>query len=232
MSILTDLKDFLMPRHCVCCGNRLSKGERAVCAACWLELPYTGMEDGSSVVLDQCFWGRFDVERTASMLYYRKGGKVAEWLYAMKYRGHREACIQAGRFMGKTMADSGKWNDIDFIIPVPLHRSRERLRGYNQSELMARGMSQVMGIPVCTSVLKRSHSGETQTHRSGYERWRNAEGAFSISGRTDQLAGKHVLVVDDVLTTGATLTACCDVLGDIPGIRISIATLAWAKGQI
>ncbi|CCZ69717.1 phosphoribosyltransferase [Bacteroides sp. CAG:702] len=179
--------------------------------------------------MEQCFWGRFPIERASSLFYYAKGGTVARILYAMKYDGQRKLCVKMGEWIGSELLPTGFFDGIDCLLPVPLFRTRERKRGYNQSELLARGIAEKTGLPVCRNAIYRLRNNATQTHKSGYARWLNVEELFCATADAASLAGKHILLVDDVLTTGATLTACADALSSVGGIRISVATLAWAK---
>lgn len=179
--------------------------------------------------MERYFWGRFPIVRASSLFYYAKGGKVAQVLYAMKYHNRRTLCVKMGEWIGSELFPSGFFEGIDFLVPVPLFRTRLRQRGYNQSELLARGISLKTSIPLCLDAVCRVRNNATQTHKSGYARWMNVEGLFRATPEAELLRGKHILLVDDVLTTGATLTACADALSSIEGIRISIVTLAWAK---
>ena len=179
--------------------------------------------------MEQCFWGRFPIVRASSLFYYTKGGNVARILYAMKYHNRKRLCVKMGEWLGGALLPSGFFEGIDYLLPVPLFRSRQRERGYNQSELLARGIAQKTRLPLCTNALYRVRNNATQTHKSGYARWQNVEGLFRATSEADCLKGKHILLVDDVLTTGATLVACADALSAIEGIRISVVTLAWAK---
>ena len=154
---------------------------------------------------------------------------VALILYAMKYHGRKKLCRNMGRLMAGELLVSGFFEGIDYLLPVPLYRSRLCQRGYNQSELLARGVSEVTGISLCTDAIVRSRNNATQTHKSGYARWKNVEGLFQPTVNAPKLEGKHILLVDDVLTTGATLIACADALSELKSIRISVLTLAWAR---
>ncbi len=228
MNILTDLKRFFFPRQCVVCGAPLS-AEACVCLACDAALPLarTGSTPGNPV--EQIFWGRFPLQRASSVYLYSKGSDVALILYAMKYHGRRKLCTQMGRRMAEELSDTGFFAGIDCLVPVPLHPSRLRQRGYNQSEELARGLSAKTSIPVVADALERTRNNATQTHKSGFGRWEDSDNLFRPTEAARRLKGKHILLTDDVLTTGATLTACADALSGIEDIQISVLTLAWSK---
>lgn len=225
MSIWIDLWELFFPRICVVCGERLAKSEEYLCFKCLSGLPRAntqvikGMEKG--------LWGKLPVERADAFLYYTKGGDVRKLLYELKY--YRNP--QIGRFLGRCMAmelkPAGFFDGIDYIIPVPLHSKKFRKRGYNQSEMLADGISLAAGCEVLSGALLRSSDTETQTRKGYYERWMNVKDVFAYVPVKD-LSGKHVLLVDDVFTTGATIVACADALKKIPDIRISVLTLALA----
>ena len=151
------------------------------------------------------------------------------WADAMKYYGRYRLCEKMGKLMAHELLPTGFFEGIDGIVPVPLHKSRLRERGYNQSALLAKGLSGELKIPVWEKALVRMRNNATQTHKSAFERWQNADRLFQPAKDACRLEGKHVLLVDDVLTTGATLVACADALSEIKDIRISVITLAWAK---
>lgn len=225
--VLNELWELFFPRCCVVCGQRLRKGECFICLHCLSELPRTNFHLLKNKEVEQNFWGKFPIERATSFLYYAKGGDVRRLLYELKYYGNKEI----GEFLGKCMAtellSSHFFNGIDYIIPVPLHRKKERKRGYNQCEWLARGIASVTNIPIASHVVKREIYTDTQTHKSQYERWENVEGGFVLDSIVN-LEDKHVLLVDDVLTTGATIVACADAFKGVSGIKISVLTFALA----
>lgn len=229
MTIWTDLKEFFFPRWCLVCGRKLLCEEPAVCVSCMSGLPRTGLMNTPGNEMEQLFWGLVPLERASSLFFYTKGGAVAQLLYAMKYHGRRQLCRQMGELIVEEIGPSGFFDGIDYLVPVPLHRSRLRKRGYNQSEWLARGISLKTRIPVCTTALGRERNNKTQTHFSSYERWENTLSLFSPAPEAIQLEGKHILLIDDVLTTGATLVACASALSGVKNLRISVLTLAWAK---
>ncbi len=229
MSLLDDIKDFFFPRQCICCGKILASEEDGVCLDCLSGLPYTGLLNSKGNEIERMFWGIFPIERAASLFYYSKGGSMAGVLHGMKYYKRKKLCRTMGRIMAVEMIDSGFFNGIDYVLPIPLHKERLKKRGYNQSEQLAVGISDITGIPLAAEAVIRTHNNATQTRKSGFERLSNVEGLFALTANSACLEGKHVLVIDDVLTTGATISSCIDVLKDVKRIRISVVTLAWAK---
>ena len=225
MTLLTDLWQLFFPRCCQLCGQRLQKGEEHICFRCLVALPRTHLQKGNE--LEKSLWGKLPIERANAFLFYAKGGDVRKLLFDLKYYGNADL----GRFLGRCMASellsSGFFDDIDCIVPVPLHVRKQKKRGYNQSEVLAEGIASVANIPIDKHLLIRKKDVETQTHKGNYERWENVRNVFECLS-PGELDDKHILLVDDVLTTGATIVACADAMGDIPGLRISVLALACA----
>ena len=219
----------LFPRCCVVCGSPLSRGEECLCTCCNINLPRTGFHLRKDNPVECLFWGRIPgLKRASSFLFYRKGSDFRRILHLLKYGGYKELGEVMGRYMAAELSSGGFFDGVDMIIPVPLHRKKQKLRGYNQSEWIARGIASVTGIPLCAECMIREKNTETQTRKSTFERWENVEGIFRICD-TVHLEGKHVLLVDDVLTTGATTVACASAFARVSGIRISVLTLAVAE---
>lgn len=218
----------LFPRCCVVCGRPLAKGEECICAMCNINLPRTNYHLQKDNLVEQLFWGKIPLERATSFFFYRKGSDFRQILHQLKYGGQKEIGAIMGRYMASELTVSGFFEGIDVIIPVPLHKRKQRIRGYNQSEWIARGISAVTGICIDTEVIVRRKHTDTQTRKSTFERWENVDGIFELH-HAESLKGKHLLVVDDVLTTGATTVACASRLMEIEGIRISVLTLAVAE---
>lgn len=219
----------LFPRCCVVCGSPLSRGEECLCTCCNINLPRTGFHLRKDNPVECLFWGRIPgLKRASSFLFYRKGSDFRRILYLLKYGGYKELGEVMGRYMAAELSSGGFFDGVDMIIPVPLHRKKQKLRGYNQSEWIARGIASVTGIPLCAECMIREKNTETQTRKSTFERWENVEGIFRICD-TVHFEGKHVLLVDDVLTTGATTVACASAFARVSGIRISVLTLAVAE---
>jgi len=176
----------------------------------------------------QLFWKLIPIQRAAALIYYEPRSEVAQIVYKLKYDNRPDIGEDMGRLMANEMEFARYFEDIDMLIPVPLSRKRLRQRGYNQSEQLAQGISDITHIPIANKVLRRKHFQQSQTHLSHWQRQENVKEMFELRDGSS-LQGKHVLLIDDVCTTGATLTACANALKDIDGIRMSILTLGFTK---
>lgn len=217
----------LFPKLCVACNKPLVESEDALCLNCLYAMPRTHYQHQIDHPVEQLFWGKLPIERAMAWCHFVKGGTMQTLLHALKYHHRPDVGVVLGRQMAQECA---AWlQPIDVIVPIALHHRRLQTRGYNQSECIAQGMASVMQVPVCTGVLVRSVNTATQTKMRVYERYENTQGIFSVVGG-QELAGKHLLLVDDVITTGATLLAAAQTLrNQIPTCKISIATLAVAS---
>jgi ComF family protein len=173
------------------------------------------------------FWGRCLIQNAAAFSFYNKGSRIRRLIHNLKYKGIQEIGFELGRMYGLSMRDSEFCKEIDLIVPVPLHPLRLKRRGFNQSYLISKGLSDVTGIPVENESLLRISVTATQTTRSRYDRWTNVEGVFSIS-EPDKIIGKHILLVDDVITTGSTIESCADELLKIDRVKVSVVALAFS----
>lgn len=218
--------DLVFPRHCSVCGKPLSATETFVCAACLYALPRVDHLSFTDNAMVQAFWGLLPVDRGTALFYYQKGSDYRNILFDLKYRHQPETGVFMGRVMAARLAPRGFFEGIDVILPVPLARTKQRERGYNQSEQIARGITAVTGLPVETQAVIRSVHTSTQTRLHRLERQANVQGSFCLK-MPERLQGKHVLLLDDVMTTGATLLACGEVIAALPGTKISLLTLAW-----
>lgn len=227
MGVWIDLWELFFPRCCVVCGHRLLKDEEHLCLRCLSRLPRTGMHLYPDNLMEKNLWGKLPLGRAVAFLYYAKGGDTQKVLFSLKYHGNSRLGLFLGRWMAAELLPSGFFQDIDYIVPVPLHERKKRRRGYNQSEMLAEGLSVVTGIPVSKHLMVREQFTETQTRKGSYERWVNVSGVFGCPV-PEVYEGKHILLVDDVMTTGATLVSCADTLSAVPRLRISILTLALA----
>jgi ComF family protein len=231
MSYLYDLWDdfisILFPRICYGCGKDLLRNEDLICTDCYLAIPRTNFHLMPDNPVAKLFWGRCNITRAAAFSYYVKGSRIRKIIHNLKYKGIKEIGIEMGKIYAISLKSSGFFDDIDIIIPVPLHPSKQRKRGFNQSECITSGISEVSGVPVDSKSLRRISVSDTQTKRSRYERWLNVEGIFGISDPA-AFAGKHVLLVDDVITTGSTIESCAAELLKIEGTKVSVIALAVA----
>lgn len=223
------LLDFISPRRCVVCGGQLALTERSLCTSCLLHLPRTAYQfTPSDNMMAQLFWHLAPIERAAALLYYEPHAEMAQVVYDMKYHDRPDIAEDMGRLLANEMQMARYFDGIDVLLPVPLSPKRMRQRGYNQSEALARGISDITGLPVITKALRRKHFRQSQTQLSRHERQENVADLFELRD-SSQLQGRHVLLVDDICTTGATLLACTEALKGIAGIRLSIVTLGFTK---
>ena len=231
MNWLYDLWDdffsLLFPRLCYACGNQLMRNESLICTECFVIIPRTNYHFVEDNPVAQLFWGRCLIEKAAAFSYYNKGSRIRKLIHNLKYNGIREIGYDLGRLYGLSLKTSGFINDIDIIIPVPLHPLKERIRGFNQSETISMGIADVTRLPVDIKSLARILVSVTQTKRSRYERWTNVEGIFRVID-SKSIMGKHILLVDDVITTGSTIESCANELLRIEGVKVSVVALAFA----
>lgn len=228
IQLIKNFVSFFYPRSCVACGNALLQNEQQICLSCLMHLPETNFHLMEQSPLDLIFAGRVPVEKVASMLFYKKGNPVQHILHSLKYKGNKEIGAFLGEMYGTQLLKSAYFQSIDCIIPIPLHPKKFKTRGYNQSEWIAKGLSKSMAVPYLTDVLKRAEFTDTQTKKSRFGRWENVKDVFVVDS-VEQIAGKHILICDDVLTTGATMEAAITKLLQVPDVRISVATLACAN---
>ena len=229
VSFFSRILDFIAPRSCCICGSRLSMSEEALCTVCDLHLPRTDFcQQAEDNEMARMFWGLIPINRCAALFYYENHSQTAGMLYDLKYRQRPEIGTIMGRMMADEMTATAFFNDIDALIPIPLSQQRQRQRGYNQSTEIAKGISERTRIPVIEKAVKRQVFVESQTKKSFWERRDNVEGVFQLVDPAI-IAGKHLLVIDDVMTTGATITACARELLKSEGVRISVLTLAFTK---
>lgn len=228
-SVINSLIGLLYPTVCAACGTPLFKWEQLVCTRCRCMLPKTGYELHEENPLARMFYGRVRLKAVTACFFFSKDGKVQHLIHELKYKGNSDVGFFLGQEIGKSIKKAPLFQGLDYLIPVPLHPKRERERGYNQSKMIAVGISEATGILVGEKYLLRSVNTATQTHKSKEERWQNVKDIFELQ-HAEQLEGKYVLLIDDVLTTGATLEACALKLSTVPGISISCATAACAGG--
>jgi ComF family protein len=225
MSLLDDFISLLFPNICACCGNSLWKHEEIICTYCDFHLPKTNFHLEQDNPASRTFWGRARIESATAYYYFNKGNKVQRLIHLLKYKGRKDIGIFLGEKQGLLLKNSPLFTTVEVIIPVPLHKKKLMKRGYNQSEQFAVGLGKSMNLPVNPYILSRQKYTETQTKKSRFGRWQNVSEMFALENSI-LLEGKHILLVDDVITTGATLESCIKTLSAIPGIKISVAAIA------
>ena len=215
------------PNLCLLCESPLIDGERYICMNCLYELPKTEFKSNRTNPAADRIYGKIPFEKVTAAYHYQKESKIQSALELIKYKGEKELAEMLASYAGTRLQTSGFFEGIDLIIPVPLHKEKEKKRGYNQSEWIAKGLSRASGIPYDTRHLKRMVKNTTQTNRNIWERWENAQGLFGLRNPED-LSGKHLLLVDDVLTSGSTLCASGEPLLNTPETKLSFFALALA----
>lgn len=226
--MLNNLSDIVFPECCAGCAAPLMNRENTICLHCKEELPFTNFADEPENDTEKIFWGRVPLEAASSMIYFMKGGTIQNMLHQLKYNEQKEVGVELGRMAGKDIAASRRFSGIDLIVPIPLHQKKLRKRGYNQCSFLARGMSEVTGTPFTDEALKKVSHNESQTRKSRFQRWLNVKTIFQT---TDPrlLKNKHILLIDDVVTTGATLEAAAQKLLEAEGVKVSIYTIGLTK---
>lgn len=221
------LLHMIYPHLCKGCAIDIPQQEQQLCAACLASLPFTQFEKHADNPAEKIFFGRTNVHAATGLLYFTKDSLVQSLVHQIKYEGAKELAVFMGKMMGRAILNEARFSAIDLLLPLPLTRGREKQRGYNQSTLLAEGISSVLQVPINTKSLQRLSSQGTQTHKSREERWLQMHRQF-VCPSPEVLVGKHILLVDDVITTGATLDACSGILNALPGVKTSVATLAIA----
>lgn len=224
--MIRDFINLVMPLLCPICGRVLVRQERVICTVCLWDLPRTRYASYTDNPVARLFWGRVYIENATALFQYEKGSRFQQLIHELKYRDRQDVGREMGRLLGNELKGT-PFASADLILPVPLHRKKRRKRGYNQCDPIAEGISDRLGIPWQPDCLIRQSATLTQTSRSRADRWSNVEGIFAVNHNA-KLTGKHVILVDDVVTTGATLDACASAILSGGDIRVSIVTLAVA----
>ena len=223
---LNSLLNLVFPKLCVCCGGSLMEGEENICLTCLYSLPRLAKQDYTENRIMDLFLGRVKLEKAFSWCMFEKQTSVQNILHHIKYKDKDYLARQMGEIIAREMPDF--FADIDAIVPVPLHKKKQKIRGYNQSEAIACGVQKVVGLPIFSKLLTRTRFSETQTHKNKEERWKNTQGLFSLEPN-EGFEGKHLLLIDDVLTTGSTAIACLEELQKIPNVKLSFLSLAVGR---
>jgi ComF family protein len=234
MSLFTEVKDSLLhlvfPHVCEGCGSDLLEQQHMICLRCLSSLPQTNYHLHPNNPIEKMFWGRIPLVMASSQFYFTRGSVIQQLMHQLKYRGNKELGIYLGSMMGHAFISTNRFSSFDGLIPLPLYSLKEKKRGYNQATVLCEGISKVTGWPVYKNIVGRTDHTESQTKKGRVERWANMEGRFILLDET-KLKDRKVLLVDDVITTGATLEACGRALLQVPGLQLSIATLCFSSGN-
>lgn len=225
--LFTHLFNLFYPNLCLICGDSLVSGEELLCLNCFNKIPKTHYHTVNNNPVEQRFWGKVQIERASAYFFFYKGSDLQTIMHHLKYKGNKRLGVILGRYAATDLCRSADFRAIDLILPVPLHPKKQAKRGYNQSEQIVTGIAEIMHKPVMCDNLYRKIASDTQTKKSVYDRFKNTQGIFALKA-PEALAGKHILLVDDVLTTGSTLEACIQTLLTVENVKVSVFTLALA----
>jgi len=225
---LMDFVYLFYPNLCLACEEQPPPNGEIICLKCQYNLPKTDFHKEKNNLFTERLFGRIPLQASAALYYFVKGGLTQKLIHNLKYKGKYEVGLRLGKIYGEQLKSSENFKTVELIVPVPLHPRKEKIRGYNQSDAFAKGLSETLGIPWLKDGLVRREFTDTQTKKNRLERLENVRKAFQI-GNKEELIGKHILIVDDVLTTGATLEACSEKILELTDTKVSLATIAIAK---
>jgi ComF family protein len=232
MIAFSEIRDSLLhlffPHNCSGCGTDLLNEETCLCLRCFSQLPETNFHFHANNPVEKKFWGRLPLVSATAQYYFTKESLMQHLMHQFKYKGNKELGRQLGRLMGNELMATHRFSHIDALIPLPLFAAKEKRRGYNQSVILCEGISEIMNRPILNDVVVRTRQTETQTKKGRIERWVNMEGKFQLM-QPGKIAGKHLLLIDDIITTGATLEACGLELLKVENVRLSIATFCCSS---
>jgi len=227
--IKNTINDFLhlcYPHHCLGCHSDQLKLNDLLCTHCYHSLPFTNFINAPGNAVEKSFYGRVPIAEAAAIFYFTKLSVIQNLLFDLKYRGNIQAGIFLGKLAGKAIIDGHRFKNIDLIIPMPLNEKKLKKRGYNQAEIIMKGIQEIIELPSDTTSVIRNVFTETQTHKGRIDRWMSMQGAFRLTAPA-ALENKHILVIDDVVTTGATIEAMSASILATCNCRISVLTVAW-----
>jgi ComF family protein len=223
---INDFLHLFFPHVCIGCGSDILNTQDILCAKCIDDLPITGFIAAADNPVEKIFYGRMNIQCAGSAFYFNKNSVMQHAIIQLKYKNNKAAGIFLGKLLGWQIAQSTRFDDVDLIVPVPLNDKKFYKRGYNQAEIIAKGIASIWHKPVVANAIERVLFTETQTHKNRIDRWKTIEGVFNVN-EPEAIANKHILLVDDVITTGSTLEACGHAILKILGIKLSIATIAY-----
>jgi ComF family protein len=224
-SYLNDFAHLIFPHCCEGCGSDILEAHHLLCSACILKLPETNFIFKPNNPIEKIFYGRLNLTSAGAAFYFTKDSLMQHLMHELKYKNNKDIAIYLGKLLGIQLLQSGRFDSVDVLVPLPLNPKREAKRGYNQAEMICRGISEVMNITIEKKAVQRSVFTQTQTNQNRISRWQNMDGVFTIDNIA-ALQNKHVLLVDDIVTTGATLEACGNRIIKNCNAVLSIATVA------
>ena len=228
MNSLINLFNLFFPDVCLTCKLQLANNESTICTHCRHDFPLTEFTNYPNNLVEKSFIGRIPIIEATSLLYFHKKGKSQQLIHELKYKGHQEIGSLLGNWLGDEILESNRFKKLDYIVPVPLHPNKLKKRGYNQLTKFGEAISEKLRIPLISNKLIKVGSTETQTLKGKIGRWRNVQELFKLID-TSFFENKHLLLIDDVITTGATMESCCNELLKTHGVKISIAVMAYTE---
>jgi ComF family protein len=228
-TLLRDFMALLYPEICIGCEGALGRKEDLVCFECSIDMPVTNFAKEKDNPVERLFWFKTNIEEAMACYFFTKKSPIQKMIHSFKYKGNEESAVFLGRKLGEALLTSGRFKTLTQIIPVPLHPDKFKIRGYNQAQKIAMGISEVLNIPVNTTSLARVSHNETQTNKGLFSRWENVETIFKLQD-SSQVMDAHVLIVDDVITSGSTIEAFANQILSAEGAKVSLAALAIATG--
>lgn len=228
MNFLKNMYQLFYPELCLCCNDTLTSYESIICVNCRHDLPLTNFTNEEHNLVEKSFYGKIKIETATALFYFFKKGKIQNLIHALKYKNQQQVGTLLGNWLGDELAKSSRFSTIDCVIPVPLHKNKLKTRGYNQVSNFGENLAKNMKIPFNESILARVSFTKTQTKKVRFDRWNNVQELFFVADEK-ALENKHILLIDDIITTGATLEACCKAFENTKNIKISVACMAYTK---
>lgn len=222
---MINLLNLFFPKVCLSCSAHLYDNERHICTTCRHELPVTNFHFSNDEAVKRMFYGRLNLQNATALLYFSKKGVVQELLHNLKYRGHQDVGVCLGEWLGAELAEIEVYRDIDMVIPVPLHNIKRRKRGFNQVSKFGQAIANALNVPFREDILLKVHNTASQVFKDRLKRWSDSGAIFKVE-KANQLDNKHILLVDDIITTGATIESCAAQLQKAKNIKLSVATMA------